>query len=302
MPLPEPVADLRSLDLLVSVAELGSIRHAALAHAISQPAASMRLRSLEESLGLELLDRSHGRARLTAAGTAVVQWSADVLKAADALGVGVRALRAQGRTQLRVAASMTVAEYLVPVWLARLRASDPAIVVSLVMGNSQHVAEAMVHGDADLGFVEGPAAPEALSSRVVGPDDLVVIVAPSHQWARRRRPVSAAELSRTPLILREAGSGTREVLARALQLLDLPVTVLLELGSTTAIKAAVAGGVAPGVLSRLAVADDVREGRMAMVATDGLSLERRIRVVWSKERPLSAAARRLLARIEESPL
>ena len=302
MPLPEPVADLRSLDLLVSVAELGSIRQAALAHAISQPAASMRLRSLEESLGLELLDRSHGRARLTAAGTAVVQWSTDVLKAADALGVGVRALRAQGRTQLRVAASMTVAEYLVPVWLARLRASDPAIVVSLVMGNSQHVAEAMVHGDADLGFVEGPAAPEALSSRVVGPDDLVVIVAPAHQWARRRRPVSAAELSRTPLIVREAGSGTREVLARALQLLDLPVTVLLELGSTTAIKAAVAGGVAPGVLSRLAVADDVREGRLAMVATDGLFLERRIRVVWSKERPLSAAARRLLARIEESPL
>ena len=93
MPLGEPVPNLRSLDLLRSVAELGSIRQAALAHRVSQPAASTRLRSLERNLGIELLDRSSGTARLTPAGVAVVQWSADVLEGMRELLLGVAAPR-----------------------------------------------------------------------------------------------------------------------------------------------------------------------------------------------------------------
>jgi molybdate transport repressor ModE-like protein len=91
MPLAEPVPDIRSLDLLQSVAELGSIRQAALAHNISQPAASMRLRSLERTLNLQLLDRSGGRARLTPTGMAVVQWSTEVLEAMQTLLIGTAA-------------------------------------------------------------------------------------------------------------------------------------------------------------------------------------------------------------------
>src|ERR1035437_2423781 len=216
MPLREPVPDLRSLDLLQSVAELGSIRQAALAHNISQPAASMRLRSLERIVGLELLDRSSGRARLTAAGLAVVQWSEEVLEAMRGLLIGTAAVRSDGETDLRIVASMTVAEYLVPGWLNRLRVSDPASTVSLQMGNSEHVVEVMKHRGADIGFVEGRRAPPGLGSRVVKDDDLVVVVAASHRWAHRRKRVTRSELAAAPLVLREAGSGTREVLETAL--------------------------------------------------------------------------------------
>ncbi len=300
MPLVEPVPDIRSLDLLHSVAESGSIRQAALRHSISQPAASMRLRSLERALGLQLLDRSHGRAQLTQAGIAVVQWSEGVLEPMVELLLGTRALRSDGKTHLRVVASMTVAEYLVPGWLNRLRASDPTVIVSLQMGNSQHVIEVMLRGDAELGFVEGPHAPVELASRVVQSDDLVVVVAPSDRWARRRKPLTAPELSATPLVLREAGSGTREVLETSMLSLDLSVTPLVELGSTTAIKAAVASGAGAGVLSRLAVETDVQDGRLVVVATEGFSLARSIRIVWSKERPLSSSAKHLLRLIEDS--
>jgi len=141
MSLNEPVPDIRSLDLLKSVAELRSIRQAAFKHLISQPAASMRLRTLERTLDLELLDRSHGRAELTPAGIAVVQWSKEVLEAMNNLKLGAQALGSDEKTHLRLVASMTVAEYLVPGWLHRLHISDPTIMVSLQMGNSQKVIE-----------------------------------------------------------------------------------------------------------------------------------------------------------------
>jgi DNA-binding transcriptional LysR family regulator len=299
MPLAEPVPDIRSLDLLHSVAELGSIRQAAGAHHISQPAASMRLRTLERTLDLELLDRSAGRARLTVAGLAVVQWSEAVLEGMRDLLLGTAAVRCEGRDTLRIAASMTVAEYLVPGWLSRLRGSDPDIAVSLDMGNSGHVTEIMLRRGADIGFIEGPDDPPDLQTRVVAGDDLVVVVAPSHPWARRRRPLSATDLAATALVLREAGSGTREVLERALSASGLEPTPLVELASTTAIKASVAAGTGPGVLSRLAVEPEVTDGRLVVVATSGIPLDRRIRAIWPNERPLMPAATRLLRQLTE---
>jgi DNA-binding transcriptional LysR family regulator len=101
--------------------------------------------------------------------------------------------------------------------------------------------------------------------------------------------------------MREAGSGTREVLEVAMRSLNLTVTPLVELGSTTAIKAAVASGVGVGVLSRLAVESDVHEGRLVVVKIDGLSLERSIRLVWSKGTVLTPAAKRLVRLVENSP-
>ena len=297
MPLVDPVPDIRSLDLLRSVAALGSIRQAASAHHISQPAASMRLRSLERTLALDLLDRSSGRARLTGAGLAVVQWSEAVLDSMRDLLLGTAAVRSEGRGTLRIAASMTVAEYLMPGWLSRLRASDPDIAVSLKMGNSVHVVETMLGGGADIGFVEGPEDPPGLHSRIVAGDDLVVVVAPSHPWARRRRPLSPADLAVTPLVLREAGSGTREVLERALDASGVSPTPLVELASTTAIKASVAAGTGPGVLSRLAVEPEVADGRMVVVPTSGVLFERLIRAIWSNERPLTSPATRLLGQL-----
>jgi molybdate transport repressor ModE-like protein len=302
MPLPQPVPDLVSLDLLQSVAELGSIRQAALAHGISQPAASMRIRSLERMLGLELLDRSGGRARLTAAGLAVVQWSDRVLDGVRSLLAGTAALRSEGRTQLRIGASMTVAEYLIPGWLDLLRASDPAVNVSLQMGNSTQVAEMVRRRAVHLGFVEGQSAVPGLASRVVETDDLVIVVASSHPWTKRRRPISPIMLADTPLVLREEGSGTREVLEAALAELDLEAIPAVELGSTTAIKAAVESGAGPAVLSRLAAEGDIQTGRLVAVPVAGLELGRSIRAVWPRERTPPESAKRLLARIKEAQL
>lgn len=299
MPLVEPIPNVRSLDLLRSVAEFGSIRQAAIAHGISQPAASTRLRSLEHNLRLQLLDRSRGNARLTSAGEALVQWSGPVLKEMQDLLASVAASRVVERSHLRIAASMTVAEYLAPAWLNRLRDTDPTAIVSLQMGNSEYVAEVVRQRRADIGFIEGRLAPVEFNSRVIRSDDLVVVVSPAHPWAHCQGPLTVALLASTPLVLRESGSGTREVFEAALSSFDLSASPLVELGSTTAIKAAIASGAGPGVLSRLAVHEDLAVNRLVAVPFEGFSLERSIRAIWVQNHLPSNHVLQLLRLIED---
>ncbi len=299
MPLVQPVPDLISLDLLASVAALGSIRQGALAHGISQPAASTRLRALEATLGVELLHRSSGGAQLTPAGRVVVGWSEQVLGDVRSLLTATAALRRERRTQVHVAASMTVAEYLAPEWLVRLATLDPDLHVALDMANSEQVAELVREGRVDLGFVEGTSRLVGLHSQALLDDELVLVVAPHHPWASRRGEISRAQLAATPQVLREVGSGTREVLEEWLGAVGLAPTAVVELGSTTAIKRAVESGVAPAVLSRLAVHADVREGRLVAVPLAGRGPTRTIRALWSASSPLSPAAKRVLAQIHE---
>lgn len=287
--------DLTSLQLLVAVAQTGSLGQAAQRLSISQPAASLRLSTMERRLGLVLLERSPTGSRLTPAGVSVVDWVLPVLDAADALARGVAALRDEREERLRVAASMTVADHLVPAWLVRFHAVQPASSVALRVVNSAAVAALVRDGEADIGFVEGSSAPSGLRARTVGQDELVVVVAAGHRWARRRRPLSAAELVAAPLILREHGSGTREALERALASHGQRPTAVLELGSTTAIKAAVTAGEGAAVLSRLAVGPELADGRLVAVPTAELALRRRFRAVWRSGRTPGGSADVLLA-------
>ena len=288
--------DLVALELLVSVAETGSIRQAALVHHISQPAASVRIRGLESALQLRLVERHTTGARLTPDGLAVVGWADKVLAAMRALASGARALRLDEDSQLRLAASLTVAEYLLPTWLAPLYATTPAA-VSLRMANSEEVAALFARDEVDLGFVEGASLPDGLQGRTVYRDELVVVVSPGHPWSRRRTPLTPTMLADAPLVSREPGSGTRQVLVHALARMGLAPTIAVELASTTAIKAAVGTGLGPAVLSRLAVAAEFADRRLVAVPVTGLNLTRSIRAVWRAHSELSAPARTFLGAI-----
>lgn len=131
-----------------------------------------------------------------------------------------------------MAASLTIAENLMPGWLVTLRDVDPDVHVELNVANSAHVIERLRGGEADLGFIEGRGAPRDLHSRAVARDRLVVVASPAHPWSRKRRPLRPVELATTPLLLREAGSGTRETLEAALAPYGGVTEPALELGGT----------------------------------------------------------------------
>ncbi|MFD3605362.1 LysR family transcriptional regulator [Streptomyces sp. NPDC058656] len=285
------VPDLGALELLLAVARLGSLGRAAREVGITQPAASSRIRSMERQLGVALVDRSPTGSRLTDAGALVTDWARRVVEVAEAFDAGAQALRDRRDSRLRVAASMTIAEYLLPGWLLALRAQRPDTAVSLIAGNSTVVAERVLSGEADLGFVEGVSVACGLDSVVIAHDRLIVVTAPGHPWARRRRALDAGELAGAPLILREEGSGTRQVLDAALGGLARP---LIELSSTTAVKASAASGAGPAVLSELALGEELSARRLVEIPVEGVRLSRDLRAVWPVGHRPTGPARDLL--------
>lgn len=308
MPLPPRVTDLGPYELLLSVAALGSMGRAAKDHGVSQAAVSARLKALERALSVTLFERSARGTRLTEAGSLVADWARPAVQAAAALDEGVTALHAEHASHLRISASLTVAEYLLPGWLVTLRSRHPGTRVSLALHNSEDTSVDVTCGAGDVGFVEGPDLHDSLDGCVVAHDNLVVVVAADHPWVHRRS-VDPAMLAGTPLVAREPGSGTREFLESALREAGYGPSVdpALELSSTTAIKNAVSRGIGPGVLSSLAVTHELAAGTLVAVPVrqpargSPVSLRRALRAVWPAGTPLDGPARELVRIALRSP-
>ena len=302
----ETVQDLGALRALREVGRQGSIAAAASLLGVSQQGLSARMRTLERAMGVTLLARSPTGSHLTEQGRLVVGWAEDVLDAADRLEAGLRSIRSGVSHRLAIAASQTIAEHLVPHWLVELRgveqagvqeAGYPPTVVELTVANSTGVLELVRDGKAGLGFIETPHLPSDLVTEHVRDDELLVVTAPGHPWAGRRRPLGLAEIAATPLVMREAGSGTRDTLTDHLGAQDPPLRprIAMELGTSAAVRSAIAAGVGPGVLSRLAVRDDLVLGRLVAVEVAGPPLTRQLTAVWKPDDPLPPEGQRLLA-------
>src|SRR5277367_811999 len=297
--------ELASFEVLLAIAKTGSLGAAAREVGLTQQAASARLASMEAQTGVQLAVRTPRGSQLTPA--VVVEWAARLRDVAHHVDAGLGSLRTKRRQQIKVVASQTIGELLMPRWLISLQASatrrgDTAPNVILTATNSDHAIAAVRDGTADLGFIESPGTPRGLRSRVVAHDELVVIVPPDHKWARRSRVVSASELAQTPLVTRELGSGTRDSLTTALHqalgdAMQQPPPVL-ELSSAAAVRAAVLAGAGPAALSRLAVADDLAIGRLRAIAIPELNLRRQLQAIWVGGRtPPAGAIRDLVSHI-----
>jgi len=302
--LSDRVPDLGALEMLLAVARTGSLNAASRQLGITQQAVSARVRSVESRAGVALVARTPRGSTLTPEGLVVAEWAARLLAVAGELDTGLAAFRGDHRTRLRVSASLTIAEQLLPGWLVSLQATaghrgQPAPQIVLTAANSDTVTAQVTAGAADLGFVEGPGRPKGLRSRVIGHYELAVVVRPDHPWARRREPLGAAELAATRIVSREVGSGTRDVLTAALSAaLGTRVTmpVALALSTTAAVRSAVLAGAGPAVLSELTVAEDIAARRLTRIPVSGVDLRRSLRAIWAGgSMPPAGAARDLLA-------
>lgn len=300
--------DLGEFEVLLAVAETGSLGAAARKVGLTQQAVSARLASTEARIGVQLAVRTPRGSQLTPAGVVVAEWAHQLLDVAHHVDAGLASLRSDARSRIKISASQTVAEQLLPRWLMSLRAAaarrgSPVPELTLTATNSTHAAEEVAGGTADVGFIESPAAPRGLRSKVVASDELAVVVAPDHEWARRPRPISAAKLAQTPLVSRETGSGTRDSLNEALRLAgcdpERQAPPVMELSSAAAVRAAVLASQAPAVMSRLSIADGLAFGRLREVSTPELDLRRHLRAIWVGGRtPPAGAVRDLLGHIQ----
>jgi DNA-binding transcriptional LysR family regulator len=299
--------DLESFEVFLAIAETGSLGSAARELGLTQQAVSRRLASMEAKAGVTLAARTTRGSSLTSAGNIMAEWASRLLEVAHDIDAGMGSLREEGCQRINVVASQTITEHLMPHWLLSLRAAKSQQTgsvpeVNLTATNSEHAIASVRGGAADLGFVERPGAPAGLGGCVVGHDELVVVVAPSHKWARNSRVVSARELAQTSLVSREPRAGIRNSLTVALRrsLGDAmqQAPPVLELPTAVAVRAAVLAGAGPAVMSRLAVADDLVVSRLTAITVSHLDLRRELRAIWVGGRaPPPGAVRSFLSHI-----
>jgi LysR family transcriptional regulator, transcriptional activator of the cysJI operon len=262
------------------VAAQSSFRRAAEVLYISQPAVTQQIKALEEELGTRVFDRSGGKVRLTAAGEVLLRHAeqAEIVLSRAVEEIG--SIEGEVRGSLRVAASTTIAQYVLPRVLAEFARLHPGVRLELESANTQRVVEAVVARSAPIGLIEGPAHRQELIVDRWIEDELVLVAPAGHEWAGEEIAVSA--LREAPLLVREQGSGTREVLEHALKAAGEPMDglqVAMELGSTEALLACIEAGLGVGFASRFALERQRALGTLAMVKVKGLRVVREFGVV-----------------------
>jgi len=276
---------LRQLEVFVATARSGSTRAAADRVARSQSAASTALAELEITLGVTVFDRVSRRLMLNENGRALLPRAVALIEQA----AEVQTLcSAEHGGSLRVAASFTIGEYLLPQLLSRWKQQHPLGQVQLDIANTRNVLDAVAGFEVDVGFIEGPMSHPDLVVRRWMSDELIVVAAPAHPLAGRSATVR--RLADATWILREQGSGTREAADRWLSAQLGRLEVELELGSNEAVKRAVASGLGLGCLSRHAVADALREGWLVELKTALPPMRRTLALVVHKTKPLGSTA------------
>lgn len=276
---------LRQLEVFAATARTGSTRAAAGRVARSQSAASTALADLEAALGVALFDRVGRRLLLNEQGRALLPRAVSLLDQSAELQ-GVFAVAQPG--PLRMAASLTIGEYLLPDIVARWQAAHPQHAVQLVIANTSGVIDAVAGFEADIGFIEGLKTHADIAVQPWLSDEMVLFVAPSHPLAGR--PARKGDLAAAAWVMREPGSGTREAADRWL-LQHLPqLQVAFELGSSEAIKRVVAAGAGVGCLSRYTVGEALAQGSLVELRCSLPPATRALSLVVHRHRRLGEAA------------
>ena len=277
--------NLRQLEVFVATAHGGSTRAGAERVARSQSAASTAIGDLETSLGTLLFDRVGRRLVLNENGRALLPRAAALLAEAGDLQ---HLFSGEHAAPLRIAASFTIGEYLLPERVALWQATHPGSHLRMRVSNTNDVIDAVARHEADIGFVEGARTHPDLLVRPWLSDELVVFAAPTHPLARRA--VNVEQLRRAAWVVREPGSGTREATDHWLLEHLGAVDIAYELGSTEAIKRLVGFGAGIGCVSRYAVAQAFDEGWLVALKTKLPKAMRRLATVVHRGRPLGAGA------------
>lgn len=289
---------MRQLEIFLAVARVGSFRRAAERVHLSQPALSQHVGELERGLGARLFERRGRTVTLTEAGRILEEHALRVLATLDGAQQAIADLVGGARGSLVVGASTTPGLYLLPGLMGAFEREQPGISVDLHIANSRTIEEQVRANELDLGVVGGHGlgpGEECLAAGIL--DELVLIVAPSHAWARRARR-EPSDLDRERLLLREEGSASRQVTERALQRAGVKVGRILILGHTEAIKQAVMAGLGVAFVSIYAARGELEAGRLQRVRLRGLQIQRHFHVIHNEARTLTVRAKAFIAALQ----
>jgi DNA-binding transcriptional LysR family regulator len=291
--------NLHLLRLFTAVVDEGGIVAAAQALNLSQPAVSRAMRELEIQLGVPLLERAGRRVRLTAEGTEIYGQARNIYAAERAAEETLANLKGLRQGVLRVGASTTIATYVLPKLIGIFARLHPQVELRLSAVHTRVIVDMLLQFELDVALAEAPVTTREITIVPWRIDEMVVIAAPTHPLASRRG-IDPSDLSKELFVLREPESGTRGIVLRALADAGVEVSRTMSVDGTEVIRQVVAEGLGIAVVSRIAVADQLRAARLVTLDVMGLTIERPFnRLELARRRP-SIAAQAFLELLQSS--
>lgn len=279
--------DLRQLEIFRKVVELESFSKAAEVVFLAQASVSERIATLENMLGLKLLDRLGRRALPTKAGELLYKHTLNLLEMKRLACAEMEDFLGIRRGEIRIGGSTIPGEYILPKVMGPFGQKHPLVVLTLVIADSSEIESKVLQGDLELGVIGRKTFQRSLATNPLWQDELVIAVPPGHRWAKREE-VTLEELTKEPFILRESGSGTLKTLDDYLRSAGLEgigsLRIIARLGTSTAVKEGIKAGLGVSILSSLAMNTEFETGILKQLKVKGLRMTRSFYMIRDKRR------------------
>jgi len=283
--------NLQNLRVFLKVAELEHITRASERLGLSQPAVTKTIQSLEHEIGLDLVERQGRRIALTHAGRMLQGYARQLFSLEREMEEALNTLRDVEGGEVTIAANTTTGVYLLPPIVARFHKRYPQVTLNISILNSQEIVEETLNWSSDIGLVEGDPMwlPSELKVEVFSYDELVLVVAPTHHW-NKLSVVTPQMLADGELLVREQGSGVREVIEQALHAHGVKIHPLLTLTDNEAIKQMVMSGVGAAMISHLTTKRELATSDLVRLPVVGLDLRPQLSLILRADKQLSRSA------------
>ncbi|MEO5333716.1 MAG: selenium metabolism-associated LysR family transcriptional regulator [Magnetococcus sp. YQC-5] len=285
------------LRVFYSVAKHLSFTRAAEELYLTQPAVTFQIRQLEEHFNTRLFDRHHNRISLTEAGEMVFNYSDRILELYRETEKAINEMTGVTRGVIKLGATTTLGEYLLPQILSGYHEGFPGVQIRLTVHNTRMVVRKLEDATIDIGMVEGPVNNKNIVVSPCMEDELVLIMAPNHPLAKLDE-IPVQRLKEYPFVSREEGSGTRVVITDLLGKYGVSydqLDMILEMGATESVKAAVEGGVGFSIVSLIALRKELTLKSLVIRRLKEGPLKRRLNFVFQKQKFRSKAVEEFLA-------
>jgi DNA-binding transcriptional LysR family regulator len=295
--------DDHKLKVFCTVAETKSFSKASEIIRLTQPAVSLQIQALEEIYGTKLFNRSGCIITLTKAGEMLYKYAKEINELYTNAEKEIGGVTGQVKGVVSVGASSTIGNYVLPSVIAEFKRKYPKVGVHIHIGNTRHVIDYLNAANIDVGLVEGDVKKQRLSTEKLIPDEMVLIMSPAHPWAKKNN-LSFLEIQKEPFILREEGSGTRQVIEKHFSKHGISpnaIKVAFVMGSTESIKSAVEEGLGLSVVSRWAVKKEVRYGSLKATTFKEQKILRDFSLLFRKPGNYSHALEKFLGFLKKYP-
>ncbi|MBI4687393.1 MAG: LysR family transcriptional regulator [Nitrospirae bacterium] len=295
--------DDHKLKVFCTVVETKSFSKASEIIRLTQPAVSLQIQALEETYGTKLFNRSGCLITMTPAGETLYRYAKEISALYSDAEKEIGKLTGHVKGAIILGASSTIGNYVMPSVISDFRKKFPTVKVHLLIGNSKSIVEYLAGGGIDVGFIEGEVNKQKLVAEKIISDEMVLIISANHPWIKRHN-VPVSELSKEPFILREEGSGTRQMIEKYLakhNVLPQSIKIALIMGSTESIKSAVENGLGISIVSKWAAKKELRYGTLKTVSFKEDKFLRDFSLLRRKTRDISHTLENFLEFLKSYP-